>query len=423
MTSKNHTSTELWVIKDWISVSDMAPFNIFLGLTTFACSVIGVPSSAIAVSYFLRHPHKRLSTHLSTLLCLTNCAICTLSLPMAISGMTNNSSMLFQYSVFCTLWGVTWSTLDRMLLFILVVFSITRVVVLRFPFLHISNSCVLVPIGAYFLISLLQGLLPLLAGSRFQHVPFHTAACVFDMTEIFPFRSAGYITMTAVFVLVQVDLQLTALAVVIGKVLVMLCRGTRNRSHSNSRQTACITIVMIAGIYFILNLPYAIFFTLHFIETLASVRLIKLTLTNKTADILLKFLYEVLTLHVITFSSTIATLVLYARNLYLRHYLLSTLLFWKSAEQAEPRALCSRFTSSTHCNSKNVTIELCTVRTWRSAIWPPVLPIPPSLPESRSAPELRTEYLISGARPRSNSYDVSRINTVRMHSERSHLVS
>ena len=410
-----YNTTEVWLVKNWISVSDMAPYNIFLGLLTFGCTLLGTPGNILAGMYFWSHAHKRVSTHLYGLLCLANSSICAMSLAVALSGMTNNSSILFKYQIFCTIWGVAWSTLDRMIVCILVVFSCTRIITLHFPFFNISNRSALIPVAVYFILSLVQGLLPLISGTDYKHIPYHTSSCLYDMVEIFPYGSVGYSTMVGFIVLVQFDLLICLMIIMIGKATWMLRDTIRNRAtpRRHSREAACVTMIMITGTYVVLNLPYCILYTLHFVEIVAGIRIMKLSLRNKTADILTKVVYELTTLHVIAITSTVEMVVLYSRNSHLRNYVFATLCFWKFSSQNEQRqTFSSRITSDTQFNSRNVTIEMVDMKRWKSAIFRPALPDPTkTIPASKSAPNLQLECLVNMNRPdmnrpRSNSDDV-----------------
>ena len=409
MTEYYRNTTEPWLIENWISVRDMAPYNIFLGLVTLVCTLLGTPGNILAVTYFWSHTHKRVSTHLYALLCSANSCICAMSLAVALSGLTNNSSMLFKYQAFCTIWGVAWSTVDRMVIFILLVFSTTRIVSLHFPFIQISNCKVLLPMIVYFILSLLQGLIPVMTQTKFQHIPYHTSSCIYDMTEIFPLGSTGYNIMVGFIVLVQFDLLICTMIVIIGRAAWLIKDRYRLQPspHRHSREAACRTMILITGTYVLFNLPYCIYYTLHFVETVADVRIIKLTLTSKRTDIFIKFVYEIITLHAIVITSTVEMCVLYSRNPHLRRYARAALRCWRHPHK-EQRQPDSRGTLSTQFNSKNVSpMELVDIKRWKSAIFRPILP-DPTIPESRSAPNLKLECsVMTSSRQRSNSDDLT----------------
>ena len=145
-----------WVIHNWISASDMAPLNIFLGLLSFACFLVGTPASALATLYYGQHKRKRLSTYLYCTICALNTALCLLTLPVSLSGMSNNAPVLFRSQLLCSTWAVLWGTLDRTVVFVLLVFSVTRTLTLAFPYHRISAPRALVPCVAYFLLCLVQ---------------------------------------------------------------------------------------------------------------------------------------------------------------------------------------------------------------------------------------------------------------------------
>ena len=131
----------------------MAPFNIFLGSLSFACFLLGTPGNILALVYYWTRPRPRLSNYLYGLVCLVDAFICLLSLAVGLSGMTNNSSMLYKFKAVCTLWAVAWFVADRMAVFVLVVFSVTRTLTLCFPFLRIRLHKVLIAIGFYTAVS------------------------------------------------------------------------------------------------------------------------------------------------------------------------------------------------------------------------------------------------------------------------------
>ena len=131
----------------------MAPFNIFLGALSLLCFLVGTPGNTLALIYYWSHARRRLSTYLYGVVCLVDATICLLSLGLGLSGITNNSAMLYKYKALCTLWAVAWFVVDRLAVFVLVVFSVTRTLTLCFPFLRIKLHKVLITIGVYTAVS------------------------------------------------------------------------------------------------------------------------------------------------------------------------------------------------------------------------------------------------------------------------------
>ena len=321
--SRDYLNETDWLIHGWITADEIAPGNIVLGLLAMACFMVGTSGNLIALTYYLRHPRKRLSTHLYSAICAIDCAICFLSFSIGLSGITNNSSILYSNRVYCTMWTISWFTLDRLMIFVLVTFSVTRTLSLCCPFFQLRTRSVLIPIFIYLVICFVESLMPVIAGVGFHHTPYHSATCNFRLSDVFPFGSLSYTFFTGVFVVIQYDLP-------VGVMItsnVMAALELRNRSHrdlqpalQNSKESACWTMVIITSVYVTLNLPFCVYYTLHLTELITHIPIVRLTYTNHTADVVIKFISEFMTVQVIPLIATLEMVILFVRNPTLRNY-------------------------------------------------------------------------------------------------------
>jgi len=215
----------------------------------------------------------------------------------------------------------------------LVVFSITRTLSLTCPFLRIQTPRVMIPLALYTVLCVVQALLPLMVGSSFTHKAHHSAGCNFDLSEVFPVGSPAFLTMAGFVIIGQFDVPVFIMILSCVVAICKLRKSSYVTTPRNTRENACITMIMLTSIYIILNLPYCVYYTIHLVEMLTRVRVLKLTKTNKAADIWILFLSNLMTLQVIPINSTLNMVVYYLRNPTLRMFALQKVLFWKKIQR------------------------------------------------------------------------------------------
>ena len=127
-------------------------YRIYDGLLAcglFVCLVIGLPGNCLALKYFLQTKKRNLSTLLYIVACSIDVGSSIIHLPVAFSLLKNRNPGLLDYKSFCFIWNVILFLLQQMSIFVVMTLSLSRVIVIKYPFYKVNKRAVLVSIALY----------------------------------------------------------------------------------------------------------------------------------------------------------------------------------------------------------------------------------------------------------------------------------
>ncbi|XP_063679990.1 tachykinin-like peptides receptor 86C [Bolinopsis microptera] len=137
--------------------------DVFLGIVCVVFISVGIPGNLILFRHFLKQK-KDLRTILYLLISFNDLLTTTTAFPSAVSFIDHREAHLFGITMFCQSWGLVWTIIPFISVFLVSVLSITRTIVLINPLVVINRKFVLGMIGVYYFYIVLRVLVPLLAG-------------------------------------------------------------------------------------------------------------------------------------------------------------------------------------------------------------------------------------------------------------------
>jgi len=127
-------------------------YRIYDGLLAcglFFCLVIGLPGNCLALKYFLHTKKRNLSTLLYIVACSIDVGSSVIHLPIAFSLLKNRNPGLLDNQSFCLIWTFILYLLQQMSVFVVMTLSLSRVIVIKYPFYKVNKRAVLVSIALY----------------------------------------------------------------------------------------------------------------------------------------------------------------------------------------------------------------------------------------------------------------------------------
>ena len=109
----------------------------------------GLPGNCLALRYFLRTKKRNLPTLLYIVACSIDVGSSIIHLPVAFSLLKNRNPGLLDNKSFCLIWNFILFLLQQMSIFVVMTLSLSRAVVIKYPFYKVNKRAVLVSIALY----------------------------------------------------------------------------------------------------------------------------------------------------------------------------------------------------------------------------------------------------------------------------------
>ena len=127
-------------------------YRIYDGLIAFGllvCFVIGLPGNCLALRYFLHTKKRNLSTLLYIVACSIDIGSSVIHLPVAFNLLNNRTVGLLSNQVVNSIWYFVLMLLQIMSIFVVMTLSLSRAIVIKYPFNQVNKRAVLVSIAVY----------------------------------------------------------------------------------------------------------------------------------------------------------------------------------------------------------------------------------------------------------------------------------
>ncbi|KAL5263846.1 hypothetical protein ACHWQZ_G005053 [Mnemiopsis leidyi] len=244
-----------------------------LGDTTLTITAVGLLGNTLLLSYFLcNRAWRRLSDTLYFLISLVDTVILVFHVPVSISLTSlRQPGTWFSTSTGCGVWGVVWNTAMRLSIFVIMVLAVTRMIILVHPFKRIRKPHILVHIGFYFVLEILQASVPFYIGLEYTYVG-SIAMCFWPDYRAFQYPSNGFFIWyfhRAIFEFAAPFIVIISCCIVS---VVSLYRSKRSQKYSpqecrvNNKNNATLTIIILASAYIICNIPLLVYSTVSFTD-------------------------------------------------------------------------------------------------------------------------------------------------------------
>ena len=115
------------------------------------CFLIGLPGNCLSLTYFIRSKKRNLPTLLYITACCIDIVSCVINLPVTVNLMNQRKPGLLGDEICCMIWYFIFVSAQLMSMFVVMMLSVTRAIVILFPFYRIKKAAVFVSISLAFL--------------------------------------------------------------------------------------------------------------------------------------------------------------------------------------------------------------------------------------------------------------------------------
>ena len=129
-----------------LSQTQYRVYDCLLATGLCLCFLIGLPGNCLSVTYFIRSKKQNLPTLLYITACSIDIFTGVFHFPVTINLLNKRNPGLLGNKVFCGIWYFTFLNLQIMSMFVVMMLSVTRTIVIVFPFYKIRKRTILITI-------------------------------------------------------------------------------------------------------------------------------------------------------------------------------------------------------------------------------------------------------------------------------------
>jgi len=133
------------VSSDTTSVS----WDTLIASTLVLCALLGAPANLLALRYFWGTRRRDLSTLLYIAICIMDTCTCVAHVPVTCSLFLARDQGLFGNMAVCSSWTIVFKFLQKMSMFLVMLMSVSRTIVIARPFYRVRKVRVIVAFVAY----------------------------------------------------------------------------------------------------------------------------------------------------------------------------------------------------------------------------------------------------------------------------------
>ena len=111
--------------------------------------IVGVPANILSLIYFLRSKQRILSTWLYIIACSVDIGSSVIHIPVFLTLLNKRAPGVFVNAIFCSVWYFTLLILQQLAMFVVMLLSLTRAIVIIFPFYRVRIRVALASIVGY----------------------------------------------------------------------------------------------------------------------------------------------------------------------------------------------------------------------------------------------------------------------------------
>ena len=210
------------------------------------CFLIGFPGNCLSLIFFVRSQKRNLPTVLYTTACCIDMVSCLMHLPVTVNLLNKRNPGLLEDDIFCGFWYITFSCVQFMSMFVVMLLAVTRAIIIIVPFFKIKKKIVFSALVFAFLYFLSWELAYILRGKYFYSRAL--AYCEFDYGD----GSIHHLYNTNSFVTIGV----IPLIVFVAAAVAIFNLKTRDQVHNDSQKKcrqASMTIICFAVVFLACN--------------------------------------------------------------------------------------------------------------------------------------------------------------------------
>ena len=129
-----------------------------LSISLLLFSILGFLGNTASCAYFRSNEKTGLAPCLYSMICAVDIATSLTGFPVAISLFLDRKPVMFNSQAFCTIWNITFRYLQIISMYLVLLLSTTRCILISFPFYKVKKQAVLASVLFYTVFLMLKNL-------------------------------------------------------------------------------------------------------------------------------------------------------------------------------------------------------------------------------------------------------------------------
>ena len=119
-------------VEHFLSQKEYRIYDTLLAVTLTLCTVVGLPGNLVSLIYFYSASRRDFSSLIYIIVCSIDICTCVVHTPVMIALYNSRRPGIFSENIFCVTWIVVFNYVQKMSMFLVMVFSVARTVTLIF---------------------------------------------------------------------------------------------------------------------------------------------------------------------------------------------------------------------------------------------------------------------------------------------------
>ena len=239
-------------VAEFLSEEQYRVYDTFLAATLSICTLVGLPGNIASLIYFYSSKRKDFSSFIYILVCSIDICTCVIHIPVMMALYTNRKPGLFDMTMFCVGWSVTFYFLQLISMFLVMLMSVSRSIKLVMLRYEVQEKYLIVSFLLYSGFIVARFILILLWREESTDVFFYgetTAYCYYDIS----LKPLSYIDQFIHVISVGAPPTITTLSFAV--FMIKLFRKTSVSRMNQKKYRAAVTMAMFSTLFLICNLP------------------------------------------------------------------------------------------------------------------------------------------------------------------------
>ena len=132
-----------------LQTTEFKAYDNVIAVVLFLCFLIGLPGNCLALKYFIQNKKRNLSNCLYIIACCIDVCSSIIALPAAAGLWNGRNPGILGTPIICTTWYYSLMMLQLTSIFVVMLLSVSRAIVIVFPFFKVNKRAVLSSIVGY----------------------------------------------------------------------------------------------------------------------------------------------------------------------------------------------------------------------------------------------------------------------------------